>query len=102
LLAGKGYTPGTVRNALKEVGYLGRWMASTDLEVSKLNEGSLGAFLGARRADGTRRVPSRRSLEPLLTYLRDEGVPKLGGPPSTPVGELAASYRSTCTSTRTA
>jgi site-specific recombinase XerD len=90
----RGYTPGTVRNALKEVGHLGRWMTGTDLEVSQLNEASLGVFLGARRASGTRRVPSRRSLEPLLDYLRGEGVLKPETPPSTPVGELVARYRS--------
>jgi hypothetical protein len=56
------YTPGTVRNALKELGHLGRWMTSMDLEVSQLDEASLCVFLGARRAAGTRRAPSRRSL----------------------------------------
>ena len=33
-----GYTPGSVRQILKLVGHLGRWMVNADVEVSQLNE----------------------------------------------------------------
>ncbi len=92
-LAEQGYTPGTVRNLLKEVGHLGRWMASADLEACQLNEAALGAFLDARRAEGARRRPSRRSVEPLLNYLRSEGILTRETPPQTAVEEFVGRYR---------
>ena len=89
-----GYTPGTVRGLLKDVGQLGRWMASEDVEASQLTRASIDAFLSARRIGGPRRVPSARSFAPLLEYLTREGVlvPEAGGP-LTPVEDLLANYR---------
>jgi hypothetical protein len=88
-----GHTPETVRNALKVVGQLGRWMADTDVEVSELNEASIGAFISSRRARGKGRVPGARSFEPLLDYLRSQGVLTPAPRPSTPLEDLMASYR---------
>jgi site-specific recombinase XerD len=88
------YTPGSVRNALKMVGQLGRWMASADVEASQLNEASIEAFRGALRAGGVRRVPGVRAFRPLLDYLSRQGVlaSQVGAAP-TPVDELVADYR---------
>lgn len=89
-----GYTPETVRNALKVVGQLGRWMGRADLDASQLDEALIAEFVSARQADEHRRAPSVRSLAPLLNYLRSRGVvpPKVPGP-STPVDELMGRYR---------
>lgn len=88
-----GYTPGTVRDMLKTVGRLGRWMASTDVEPSQLDEASIDAFRAALRAGGTRRVPGRRAFRPLLDYLTDQGVVPIEVVASTPVEELLTDYR---------
>ncbi len=89
-----GYTPGTVRGLLKDVGQLGRWMASEDVEASQLTSASIDAFLSARRIGGHRRVPSVRSFATLLEYLTGEGVvaPAVVRP-LTPVEALLARYR---------
>ena len=89
-----GYTPGTVRNMLKVVGQLGRWMAIEDVEVAELDAVAIERFLGVRRAQGTRRVPGVRALAPLLDFLTSEGVLISVPTPATPVEELMADYRS--------
>ena len=86
------YTPGTVRNALKDVGNIGRWLEEENLDVSELTKESLEAFVCARRSTGRRRVLSVRSFAPLLDYLRSEGVIAPETVPSTPVGDLVALY----------
>lgn len=89
-----GYTPGSVRNRLKDVGQLGRWMARADVEASQLTRGAVIAFVRARRADGHRRVSGARSFEPVRDYLRDQGVLVEETPLPTPLDELIAQYRS--------
>ena len=69
-----GYAPDTVRNMLKHVGQLGRWMSEQELQASQLSAESTAAFVSAYRAGGRRRVPSVRSFAPLLDFLRCEGV----------------------------
>lgn len=89
-----GYTPGTVRNELKTVGSLGRWMASAGIEPSQLDGASIDAFRAALRDGGMRRVPSRRGFRPLLDYLTDQGVLTPEPVVSSPVEDLVADYRS--------
>jgi hypothetical protein len=67
------YTPGTVRNALKDIGSVGRWLKEENRDVAELTKESVEAFVCARRWAGWRRVPSVRSFAPLLDYLRSEG-----------------------------
>lgn len=88
-----GYTPGTVRNMLMDAGRLGRWMDREDALVGDLDRAVIDAFLGDLRARGTRRVPGARSFNPLLKYLRGEGVLAAPAGPSTPVEVLLADYR---------
>ncbi|MGH9224864.1 MAG: tyrosine-type recombinase/integrase [Acidimicrobiales bacterium] len=92
-LLGRGYTPGSVRNMLKVVGQLGRWMTSVDLDVAGLNARSIEAFVSSCQEQGARRVPGTRSLAPLLDYLRGECVLVDERPPPTPVEELIGDYR---------
>lgn len=89
-----GYTPGTVRGLLKDVGQLGRWMAVDGVEVAQLAEGSIEVFRCARTAGG-QRVATGRSFQPLLDYLRGEGVVALPvSMPVTAVEALIGEYRS--------
>ncbi|MBV8996455.1 MAG: site-specific integrase, partial [Pseudonocardiales bacterium] len=51
----RGYTPGTVRNMLKDLGHVGVWLSGAGFEASQFNEERVSAFLAARRAAGHRR-----------------------------------------------
>ena len=51
-LTRQGYTPGTVRNMLKELGQLGRWLLAEGLEAGQLDEERIEAFRSAMRAAG--------------------------------------------------
>src|SRR5271166_4082821 len=63
-----GYTSGTVRNMLKEVGRLGGWMEQRDLQASQLSKDAIDGFICARRSSGCRRAPTVRAFAPLLQY----------------------------------
>ena len=89
----RGYTPGTVRNMLKVVGQLGRWMTTVDLEVSGLNTTSVEAFVTSCRQGGDRRVPGTRSFSPLLDYLQSQHLLANESSPSTPLEKLMCDYR---------
>jgi site-specific recombinase XerD len=93
-LTQRGYTPGTVRNMLKDLGQVGVWLAGTGLEASQFNQERASEFLAARRASGRRRISGPRGMVPLLTYLRDAGVVAAEQPSVTPLGALLGRYRS--------
>jgi site-specific recombinase XerD len=93
-LAQRGYTPTTVRNMLKDLGQVGRWLLAEGVEAGQLNEESLAAFLAARRDAGYRRVPGTRAMVPLLSYLREAGLVSAAKPPLTPLGVLLGQYAS--------
>jgi site-specific recombinase XerD len=87
-----GYTPLTVRNMLKDVGQLGQWMESENLEISQLTRASIEAFIDARRS-GRRRVPTVRSFAPLLEYLDSLGLLLADAEPTTPLDDLIRRYK---------
>lgn len=88
-----GYTPGTVRGELKVAGCLGRWLVVEDIDVSRVTTVVIERFRSACRDDGRRRVPSVRSLAPLLGYLTSAGVLVAEVAPSlTAVEQLVADY----------
>lgn len=88
------YTPGTIRGELKVAGQLGRWMVFENVEVLDLNSAMIDAFRLARRAEGFRRLPSSKSMVPLLNYLRSVGVvPAEATLAVTPLDRLLAVYR---------
>jgi site-specific recombinase XerD len=93
-LTQRGYTPGTVRNMLKDLGQVGVWLAGAGLEASQFNQERVSEFLAARRASGRRRIPGPRAMVPLLSYLRDAGVVAAEQPSVTPLGALLGQYRS--------
>ncbi len=92
-LAQRGYTPGTVRNMLKDLGQVGLWLSSEGLGAEQLNEERMAAFLAARHAAGYRRVPGTRAMVPLLSYLKEAGVAPQPTPTVTPLGVLIGKYR---------
>ena len=89
-----GYTPNTVRNTLKEVGQLGRWMSAKGLDASHLTSASLLEFATAARSDGRRRIPTVRSFRPLLDFLASTKVLAVVDVVTpTPVEALIIEYR---------
>ena len=90
-LAQRGYTPGTVRNMLKDLGQVGLWLSAEGLEVAQLDEARVAAFLAARRAAGHRQGPGARGMVPLLSYLREVGSAPAARPSSTPLDALLGS-----------
>jgi site-specific recombinase XerD len=92
-LMGRGYTPGTVRNMLRDLGQVGVWLSMERLDVAQFNEARASAFVAARVSAGRRRVPGPRALVPLLSYLREAGVVPAAVASGTPLGELIGEYR---------
>ncbi|MGH3452006.1 MAG: tyrosine-type recombinase/integrase [Haloechinothrix sp.] len=88
-----GYAAGSVRHLLKDMGGLGRWIDREDIAASDLDRAVIEEFLAGLRALGRRRVPGVRSFNPLLEYLRREGVLPAPAEPSSPVEMLMADYR---------
>ena len=90
----QGYAPETVRNMLKELGQVGRWMEAEGLELNDLDEGRLALFRSSRRAADYRKVPGTRALLPLLRFLREVGVVRAVTPGlATPQRALLGRYR---------
>jgi len=89
-----GYTPSTVRNMLKEVGHLGRWMTARGLPASRLGAQPIAEFVCDQRGRDRRRAPTVRSFLPLLDFLRCEGVlVPIEATTPTPVEALITEYR---------
>jgi site-specific recombinase XerD len=73
-LSEQGYSALAVRNMLKDVGAVGRWMQERDLQLGELTPAVIGEFRLDCMARGGRKIPSVKSFEPLFRFLRDEGV----------------------------
>jgi integrase/recombinase XerD len=87
------YSDLTVRNMLKDVGAVGRWMQERDLQPDQLSLAVIAEFRADCLAQGRRKIPSVKSFEPLLRYLRHDGVSSQRSEPETPAGRLLADYR---------
>ena len=92
-LTHRGYTPGTVRNMLKDLGQVGLWLSAEGLESAQFDEERAAAILATRRRVGQRRAPGPRAMVPMLTYLREAGVVPAQVPSLSPLGELLGQYR---------
>lgn len=88
-----GYSPETIREMLKVVGTLGRWMERRDIAPTDLGSSAFAEFINDCRQRGLRRVPTIRSLDPLLGFLRGEGVVDEQPSPSSAAAMLLADYR---------
>jgi site-specific recombinase XerD len=89
-----GYSDLAVRNMLKDVGAVGRWMQERDVQPRDLSPALFVDFRNDRVAAGKRKVPSVKSFEPLLRFLREEGVLADQPAPDSPAERLLADYRS--------
>jgi site-specific recombinase XerD len=89
----QGYSALAVRNMLKDVGAVGRWMQERDLQPDQLTPAAIAEFRVDCLVRGRRKIPSVKSFEPLLRYLRAEGVISEPPEPESPVGRLLADYR---------
>lgn len=92
-LLGHGYAPETVRNMLKDLGHLGRWIAGEGLRVADLDEARIEQFLAWRTAAGHRRITGPRGMAVLLAYLRETGTVPAACAPSSPLDLLIDCYR---------
>jgi site-specific recombinase XerD len=92
-LSEQGYSALAVRNMLKDVGAVGRWMQESDLQPAQLTPAVIAEFRVDCLARGRRKIPSVKSFEPLLRFLRDEGVIAEPPEPESPVGQLLVDYR---------
>jgi site-specific recombinase XerD len=90
----RGYTPGTIRNMLNDLGQVGQWLSAEGLGARQVSEELMATFLTARRETGQRRVPGIRAMAPLLSYLREVEVAPAAKPSLTPLGSLLGQYRS--------
>jgi hypothetical protein len=73
-LAESGYMPGTIRNTLKVLGGLGRWMQDRDLEPAELTPAAIAEFRCFCRDHCLRHVPGMRSFECCWTSCDDRGI----------------------------
>jgi integrase/recombinase XerD len=92
-LAGSGYTPQTIANMLAIASQLGRWMDIQGVELEELDRAVITEFCSARRAAGMHCVPGPRGLDPLLGYLKHQGVLAESAPPTVPVEVVVGRYR---------
>ena len=93
-LSGQGYSDLAVRNMLKDVGAVGRWMQERDVQPGDLSPALIAEFRNDRLAAGKRKIASVKSFEPLLGFLRQEGVIAEQPTPDSPLERLLADYRS--------
>jgi hypothetical protein len=84
-LAALGYLPSAMEAPIAAMRDLSRWLDREGLEPGELTGARLEGYLRARRAAGSRRYLSGRSLGPLLGFLRDRAVI----PPAPAVSEPA-------------
>jgi site-specific recombinase XerD len=89
-----GYSDLAVRNMLKDVGAVGRWLQERDLQPHDLSPVLITEFCSDRLATGKRKIPSVKSFEPLLRFLREEGLLEEQPAPDSPVERLVGDYRS--------
>ncbi|HEY5151791.1 MAG TPA: tyrosine-type recombinase/integrase [Mycobacterium sp.] len=93
-LTGRGYTPQTTRNMLKDLGKLGLWLQVERLQVSDLDEQLMADFVASQKAAGKCRAFGPRAMVPLLWYLREAGAAPQAPDSDAPLDVLLEQYRS--------
>jgi len=86
------YTPSTIRNMLKILGDLGRWMIVQDVTAGQLSSDSLEQFRGFCSVS-MQRPPTAKSLSPLTDFLKAEGLLTDSPTWMGPLDELITDYR---------
>ena len=70
----QGYKPVTIGRYLHLLAHLGRWLEATELAVHDLTEERAAAFVRHRARLGYKALRSARALQPILSFLRTNGV----------------------------
>lgn len=73
-LAGRGYRPGTVRRHMRLTAQVSEWLENRGLGPEGLETGAVREFFRQRRASGYQQLLTEKALEPLLGYLRANGI----------------------------
>ena len=93
-LVARGYARGSARHRLRQFRYLSGWIEQHGMSLEEVTEGTLEAFLAARRAFGHVGLVTPRSNGLPLEYLREIGVVPLPVAVGGPVERLLAEYES--------
>jgi len=90
-----GHTPLTAAAHVRLVAHLSRWMTKENVAASALASDVVDAYFVERRAAGYTNSLTRRSVRPLLDYLRQSGVlePEQPPAPTTPTERVLARFR---------
>lgn len=70
----QGYTASPAKKHFYLLAHLSRWLGEQGLELADVATARVEAFFSARRAAGTANLRTRKSLAPLIAYLREIGV----------------------------
>jgi len=73
-LARQGYRPRVVRNHMRLLARLSRWLVGEGIGPDGLQTTEVERFLLARRATGYKHLLSMKAMQPILAYLRGLGV----------------------------
>lgn len=91
-----GYAKQTVRDRLRLLDDLGRWLGRRSLELADLQEQAVNLFLDERRREGRFRKGNARAARHFLKHLREQGVVRSPEPVAdeSPLGTLRRQYQS--------
>jgi integrase/recombinase XerD len=70
----QGYTPNSAILQMHLMAHVSRWLTGEGLEVREVRATDVERFLRARRSAGYTHYLSAKAMQPMLSYLRDEGV----------------------------
>ena len=87
-LLAAGYAPLSAMNLLRLTAHLGRWLDEQKIPLKKLTPECMTAFFELRRRVGYTQFLTPRSLAPILQYLEEAGVVRLGTPTTPPLSAL--------------
>ncbi|MFI7128053.1 tyrosine-type recombinase/integrase [Nonomuraea sp. NPDC050153] len=73
-LARLGFTRNSSQTQLGLAAHLSRWLEEQNLDTAGLTEAVIDRFLAARRTAGYTAYRTPKALQPLLTYLREQGA----------------------------
>lgn len=94
-VVGEGYAPSTIREQLRCLEHLSRWIQKRDIDPEDLDERVVGEFLAARLRDGYRSRSNGDTVCRFLAHLRAQGtaVPEaVTADESSPLVELVRRY----------
>jgi site-specific recombinase XerD len=91
----QGYTPQTSVRIVSMMAHIGLWLTDNDLGPDQFTTHQIERFLRQRRLSGYRQFVTPRGLQPVVSFLRQEGaIPaeEVKAPPRTRAGKLLERY----------